>query len=327
MIRSWRLSVKANVGRQARRGLASCVIAMLYLTEKDILDAASVDEMVDAIEASLLTYAKGQFLMPQRMHIDQGDNTMLLMPCFIEDYFATKLITLFPSNPEKGLPILNGIVVLNDAQTGLPVALLNAPVLTGLRTAAVAAVSIRHLAPVGCESVGIVGAGVQGFYQAWFASSISGAGHAYIYDVCSEKTVGLIEKLQSVIPQVELHQAARVEELLENSQVVITATTSCEPVLPDDEQLLRGKHFIGIGSYKPAVREFPRALFSLVKAVFTDTDHALEESGDLIRRSQETDHLFQVRRDGPVRPLCIQADLRKGRRAGPRPASNPITKA
>jgi len=255
---------------------------MLYLTEKDILDAASVDEMVDAIEASLLTYAKGQFLMPQRMHIDQGDNTMLLMPCFIEDYFATKLITLFPSNPEKGLPILNGIVVLNDAQTGLPVALLNAPVLTGLRTAAVAAVSIRHLAPVGCESVGIVGAGVQGFYQAWFASSISGAGHAYIYDVCSEKTVGLIEKLQSVIPQVELHQAARVEELLENSQVVITATTSCEPVLPDDEQLLRGKHFIGIGSYKPAVREFPRALFSLVKAVFTDTDHALEESGDLI---------------------------------------------
>ncbi len=255
---------------------------MIYLTEKDILEAASVNEVVDAIEASMLVYERKQFLMPDRMHIDSGDNTMLIMPCFIDDYFVTKLVTLFPGNPEKGVPVLNGIVVLNDGETGLPIALLNGPALTALRTAAVAAVSIRHLAPPDTHAIGIVGAGVQGFYQAWLGSSVCNATDIYIHDVYPEKTAALIDKLPSVVPDVNLHKAATAEDLLENTQVVITATTSFEPVLPDNEKLLKGKHFIGIGSYKPAVREFPRALFNLLETIYIDTDHALEESGDLI---------------------------------------------
>jgi len=56
---------------------------MIYLTEEDILQAASIGEVVDAIEESMLIYERGDFLMPDRMQIDSGDNTMLLMPCFI----------------------------------------------------------------------------------------------------------------------------------------------------------------------------------------------------------------------------------------------------
>ena len=255
---------------------------MIYLTEADILQAASVSEVVHAVEASMLIYERKDFLMPERMHIDSGDNTMLIMPCFIDDYFATKLVTLFPGNPERGVPVLNGIVVLNDGETGLPIALLNGPALTALRTAAVGAVSIRHLAPADTHAIGIVGAGVQGFYQAWLASSVCNATDIYVHDLYPEKAVALIEKLPAVVPDVKLHKAATAEDLLKNTQVVITATTSFEPVLPDNEDLLRGKHFIGIGSYKPAVREFPRALFNLLETIYIDTDHALDESGDLI---------------------------------------------
>lgn len=255
---------------------------MIYLTEEDILQAATVSEVVDAIEASMLTYERGDFLMPDRMHIDSGDNTMLIMPCFIDDYFATKLVTLFPGNPEKGIPVLNGIVCLNDAKTGLPIALLNGPALTALRTAAVAAVSIRHLAPPDTTAIGLVGAGVQGFYQAWLASAVASATDIYIHDLNPEKAAALLKKLPAVVPDVKLHQAATAEELLENTQVIITATTSFQPVLPDNEELLKGKHFIGIGSYKPAVREFPRALYNLLQTIYIDTDHALKESGDLI---------------------------------------------
>lgn len=73
------------------------------------------------------------------------------MPCFTRECFGTKLVTLFPRNPEKGQAVLNGIMVLNDAQTGKPAALLDGPALTALRTAAVASVSIRHLAPPGAR--------------------------------------------------------------------------------------------------------------------------------------------------------------------------------
>ena len=255
---------------------------MIYLTEKDILKAVSIDEMLDAIEASMYKYERKEFCMPQRLHVDHKGNTLLLMPCFIRDCFGTKLVTLFPKNSENNIPVLNGIMVLNDSQTGVPLALLNGPALTAIRTAAVGAVSIRHLAAEDTQSVGMVGAGVQGFYQVWFACSARNLKNIFIFDLYPEKSLALIEKLSKRIPQVKLHQASCVEELLEESQVVITATTSLEPVLPDKEELLAGKHFVGIGSYKPNMREFPKALFNLLKTVFIDTCHALEESGDLI---------------------------------------------
>jgi ornithine cyclodeaminase len=255
---------------------------MIYLTEEDILTAASIDEVLNAIEKSMCLYEQKAFHMPQRMGVDYEKNTLLLMPCFIKDSFGTKLVTLFPKNPEKHIPVLNGIMVLNDAQTGVPLALLNGPALTALRTAAVGTVSIRHMAPNKNKSLGIIGAGVQGFYQAWVACAGVNFTDVFVYDLYPEKTSALGEKLSEMIPDVKLHQASSVEELLENSQVVITATTSFEPVLPEVEDLLAGKHFVGIGSYKPNMREFPRALFNLLKSVFIDTEHAVQESGDII---------------------------------------------
>ncbi|UCH04125.1 MAG: ornithine cyclodeaminase family protein, partial [Candidatus Thorarchaeota archaeon] len=239
-------------------------------------------EMLDVIETSMDVYERKEFHMPQRLHIDDEKNTLLLMPCFMRDCFGTKLVTLFPENPARNVPVLNGIMVLNDAQTGVPVAMLNGPALTALRTAAVGAVSIRHLASDDTDAIGIIGAGVQGFYQAWFACNTRPVKDILIFDLFADKSAILKEKLSLKVPHVRVHQVTRVEDLLEKTQVVITATDSLEPVLPDEEELLAGKHFVGIGSYKPNMREFPRALFKLLKTVFIDTEHALEESGDLI---------------------------------------------
>ena len=255
---------------------------MIYLTEDDILKAASVEEMLDAIEASMRLYEAGAFHMPQRMHVDREDNVLLLMPCFLDDYFATKVVTLFPDNAAGKVPVLNGIVILNDAENGLPLALLDGPALTAVRTAAVGAVSIRHLAPEDANAVGMIGAGVQGFHQVRAACSAIPVTDVFILDLYPEKASALQDKLSQTLGGVTVHRADRVEDLLERTQVVITATTSLNPVLPEDEKLLAGKHFVGIGSYKPDVREFPRALFNLLDSVFVDTDHALEESGDLI---------------------------------------------
>ena len=255
---------------------------MIYLTEDDILKAASVGQMLDAIEAAMRLYEAGSFHMPQRMHVDRDDNVLLLMPCFLDDYFATKVVTLFPGNAAKKVPVLNGVVILNDAGTGIPVALLDGPALTAVRTAAVGAVSIRHLSPENASAVGMIGAGVQGFHQTRAACSAIPVTDVFIYDLYPEKASALQSKLSQVLDGVTVHRADSVEDLLERTQVVITATTSPEPVLPEDEGLLAGKHFVGIGSYKPDVREYPRALFNLLESVFVDTEHALAESGDLI---------------------------------------------
>ena len=86
----------------------------------------------------------------------------------------------------------------------------------------------------------------------------------------------------TVVPNINLHTAISTEELLENCQSITTATTATKPVLPENPDLLRGKHFAAIGSYQPHVRELPSILYSLIETVYIDTEHALEESGDII---------------------------------------------
>ncbi len=70
-------------------------------------------------------------------------------------------------------------------------------------------------------------------------------------------------------------------EVLINSEVIVTASTSMHPVLPGNRDLLMGKTFIGVGSFKPEMREFPDELYPLLENVFIDSRQAVEESGDL----------------------------------------------
>jgi ornithine cyclodeaminase/alanine dehydrogenase-like protein (mu-crystallin family) len=254
---------------------------MLCLREGDILKAVTPEEIVDAVESAMRLYETNEFHMPDRMHVDYKENVLLLMPCFTTGKFSTKLVSVFPGNAQKNVPVVIGTVVLNDGATGEPLALLNGTVLTAVRTGAVGAVGIRYLTSQPLKTLGIVGAGVQGFHQALFASYVRNLSDIFVFDIDIQNTLFLIEKLSKQRPGIEVHQVKSVEELLQHSEAVITATTYLHPVLPDKRELLEGKHFVGIGSYRPDMREFPEALFRLLNRVLIDTRPAVVESGDL----------------------------------------------
>ena len=173
-------------------------------------------------------------------------------------------------------------MVLNDPQTGQPLALMNGSTLTALRTGAVGGVSIRHLAPESASAVGIVGAGVQGFHQALFACRTRKITDIHLFDLNAYSVSFCREKLASKLPKVNLHQADSIDQLLEQSHIVVTTTNSHMPVLPNKEKLLAKKHYVGIGSFRPNMREFPQALFKRLRRVYIDSEHALAESGDLL---------------------------------------------
>ncbi len=255
---------------------------MLYLSEKDIVEAAAPREVVDEAEAAMVLYEKKDFFMPDRIQVDYNGNTLLLMPCFARQCLGTKLVTLFPKNSEKNVSVLNGLMILNSGETGEPLAVLNGSALTALRTGAVGSVGIRHLTPDTVNTLGVVGAGVQGFSQVLTACSQRKFSSVFVFDTVPERMASFWRKLSKAFPKINIIQVKSVEHLLKESQVVITTTTSLKPVLPDEEKLLEGKCFIGIGSYKPEMREFPKALFMLLKRMYIDTDTARKESGDLI---------------------------------------------
>lgn len=254
---------------------------MIYLNKKDILDLISYDEIMDAIEEAFHIYESKNFNMPDRIHVNHYDNTLLYMPCFLDNMFGTKLLTLFPDNSKKNKPVIDGLMLLNDHETGEPIGLMDGKILTSLRTGAVGGVGARHFTPETVKTVGLVGAGVQGFYQLLFVCKARRIEKITIFDIFPEKLHFFIMELQSLLPDVSITIADSVEGLLKESEVVITTTTSHNPVLPDDSDLLEGKTFIGIGSYKPNMREYPDSLFTLLEKVYIDTEFAKEESGDI----------------------------------------------
>jgi ornithine cyclodeaminase len=257
---------------------------MLFLNEKDILNAVTLEEVMEAVESALLLYERREFHMPLRMHVDYRGDTLLSMPAFTPGAFGTKLVSLFPRNVQKSIPVLKGVMILNDGETGEPLALLNAAVLTALRTGAVGGVGVKYLAPGDVKTLGVVGAGVQGFHQAWFASGVRSFSRVFVYDTDETRNRAFIKKLSAKRPGMHIHAAETVETLVRESDVIITATNAVEPVLPDDGDLLKGKHVVAIGSYKPGMRELPEALYRArgLETVYVDTEHALEESGDLV---------------------------------------------
>jgi ornithine cyclodeaminase/alanine dehydrogenase-like protein (mu-crystallin family) len=150
-----------------------------------------------------------------------------------------------------------------------------------LRTGAVSALGIRYLADPGVRSLGIIGAGTQAFYQAIMAGQVRPFDRIYISDLDRSRAEKLASSLAKEL-EAEMIIAATNEELVTASDVVITATTSLNPVITSDKEILFGKTYVGIGSFKPSMREIPEELFQLVDRVYVDSRQASQESGDLI---------------------------------------------
>ena len=74
---------------------------MLCISQDNIEQAITCQELINAMESALKIYEENLFTMPDRSHLDIQENTLLLMPCFTEDFFSTKLVSIFPGNSEK----------------------------------------------------------------------------------------------------------------------------------------------------------------------------------------------------------------------------------
>ncbi|MFA6128876.1 MAG: ornithine cyclodeaminase family protein [Bacteroidales bacterium] len=255
---------------------------MLVINESTLAQLTDWTSLTNQMITAMIAYENGDFVMPERVSMGFANNTLLLMPAQSGKYFSTKLVSMFPDNPLKNEPVIKGIVVLNNGETGEPVAVINGAKLTAIRTAAVSAAGIRYTTPEDVSSLGLIGAGVQGMHQILAACQVRPITKIYILDKYAERSKTFISCLQSSLPEVELIHVTTGEELVGQSEVIITATNSNRPVLPDDADLLRNKHIIALGSYKPQMRELPDSLFKLIDQCFVDVRFALEESGDII---------------------------------------------
>src|SRR5260370_19363721 len=136
----------------------------LWLSESDVRAALPMGELIDAMEMALIAFSAGRAAQPVRTVMEIGERSFFgLMPALDCDglMLGAKLVTVLPDNTVKGLPSHQAAIVLFDPISGALLAVADGRYITEARTAAVSAVSVRHLARADAAVLAIIGSGVQ----------------------------------------------------------------------------------------------------------------------------------------------------------------------
>jgi ornithine cyclodeaminase/alanine dehydrogenase len=206
---------------------------------------------------------------------------MLVMPCAMTESKAlgTKIVSVFPQNSTRGLPTIPALYVLLEYETGMPVAVMDAGLITGLRTAAASAVATKHLARDYAKTLGIFGTGVQGLYHALAIPAVREIERIIVMGSSVETSRAFAESLESRV-SADVVAASSVEEVAA-ADVVVTGTTQTTPLFSGS--LLRpGAHVNNVGSHSMTAREMDTEAVVRSTVVVDSYDACWAESGDIM---------------------------------------------
>jgi ornithine cyclodeaminase len=196
-------------------------------------------------------------------------------------------VSVFPKNTAFNLPIIHAAVVVMEAETGRPLAVLEGGTLTAIRTGAGGGAATDLLARADSRVAAIFGAGVQARTQLEAICTVRQIKSVWVYDLAEASVEAFITKMrgQGPIPK-DLRAASSPAEAVAEADIVCAATTSNTPVFADGD-LKPGAHVTGVGSYTPEMQEIPAETIKRALVTVDSRSAALAESGDLIQPMQQ----------------------------------------
>lgn len=269
-----------------------------FLSAREVAQALPMREAVAAMKEAFRQLSGGEAVVPPRTRIETAgpSGDALFMPSYAPAArrVGVKVVTLFGDNVALGLPRLQAIMLLLDAATGSPLAVMDGAALTAIRTGAASGAATDLLARPDACAVAVFGAGPQARTQLEAISAVRPIRRARVFDVSAKHAHALAREMAAKLG-LPVEAAASPSEALAGADVVCTATTSAVPVFADRD-LAPGVHINAVGSYKPAVREVPWETVRRARVVVDSLPAALAEAGDLIIPMQEgligKDHIY-----------------------------------
>ena len=222
---------------------------------------------MEAVEAGFRAHAEGRARMPAKVYLDlpELDGDFRAMPALYGAYAGVKWVNAHPHNPRRfGLPAVLGTYVLSDAKTALPLAIMDATVLTALRTGAAAGVATRYLANLPLSRVGFVGTGVQ---ARMFRAALRTLGSFEV--LAADRDEGAAQRFaqESGGRTVSLAEAA-------GCPVVCVATPSCTPVI-ERAWIGEGTHVNAMGADGPGKQELDPQILTTARVVVDEPAQSL----------------------------------------------------
>lgn len=264
---------------------------MLILGEDQIRSFYGMREAIRDLTPALRAEHAGQVQNPPRLVLDvpEREASALYMPSAIGGLGAVgcKVVTVFPQNPARSLPTIQGVTLLTEADTGQHVALLSASYLTRLRTGALTGIAAHHLARAQASRLGVIGTGGMALEQIRAVQEVRPLTELRLFNRTAAKAAALAEELRPELPGVDIQVSPSAEALVEASDMVVAATQSSTPVFSGGA-LQPGTFLSGIGSYLPSMREVDETTIRRADKVVLDTlEGTRHEAGELIHAEQQ----------------------------------------
>lgn len=260
----------------------------IYLSQEDVLATnIGMERVLDIIQSVLAMHDSGEVNLPSKVILDLGERErgrINAMPAYLAgdiEMCGMKWIAGFPKNPAKyGIPRAHALTILNDAETGVPLAIMDGTYISAMRTGAVTGVGARFLANPDSEILGMIGCGVQARTQIMgMKAALPSLRTVKGYDVRKEAAEGLGKWVaENFDLQFEIADSPR--QAVEGSDVIITATVADEPIVKD-AWLKKGSLFAHVGSYQ---EEEELVVFNSDKIVVDIWEEVLHRGTPLLAR-------------------------------------------
>jgi alanine dehydrogenase len=252
------------------------------LSDELVASLLSLPDLLPEIERAFVKQGRGEVERPPRPHYPVGaetPGTALTMPAYVhgDPTYATKLAAVHESNAERGLPTVNAQVAVTDAETGLPLAYLAGTRVTNARTGCIGGLAARELADAPVR-LGVFGAGAQARWQTRAVAAATDLERVRIYSP-SDSREACAADLRARLPDVDVSAVDSPDEVLAGSNVVVTATTSTEPVF-DGDRLETGTLVVAVGAFTPEMRELDGVTVRRASRLFADVPEEAVETGD-----------------------------------------------
>jgi alanine dehydrogenase len=254
------------------------------LTEEHVKSLLTMPDLVAAMESAVARFSAREVLQPVRTVLSVGPAHAFfgLMPAYVAQpaSLGAKLVTVFNANLARGLPSHLATIVLLDPETGSLLAIMDGRYITEARTAAVSAVSARHLARPGASTLAIIGTGVQARSHLEAYTEVRTLKDVRVWSPQARSRERFVHDMSGHVAA-RLQATDTAEAAVRGADLIVLATSAARPVIESD-WVTPGAHVVSVGACRPDQREMAPDLVARARLFVDSRAAALVESGDIV---------------------------------------------
>jgi alanine dehydrogenase len=259
------------------------------LTEEHVKSLLPMADLIAAMESAVARFSAREVVQPVRTVLAVGPTQAFfgLMPAYIAQppSLGAKLVTVFNANHAKGLPSHLATMLLLDPETGSLLALMDGRYITEARTAAVSAVSARHMARPEAACLAIIGTGVQARSHLEAYADVRALQEVRVWSPNVRSRERFVDDMSGHV-SARLHASDTAEAAVRGADLIVLATSAGSPVI-EDRWVAPGAHVVSVGACRPDQREMAPELVARARLFVDSRAAALVESGDVVMGIKE----------------------------------------